>query len=309
MKNITINEGIIQVHPQLIHDASEEILKTLFRYLYDLIPDRSVFGMLTYNDQPIPVVDNTYRILGLSNNNEYNITEMEYEENLIPYSNKKGKGKYGLIVTEGKSKTKGAYSAKANAVVIFIDKNTLKDFRDAFFWMDDAYFDMTLEEKKDALELMDTSREVEQTIKRFMERIPSTLEHELAHMIQYQYLKDKSLEQIKGVDDSSSDPEGYFKSNVEFSPQIISALKDYKLYIEKVDKEDIKEYRLDILKYLLGMTEKSVYYYDDYGTQEVFGEQSLFHELIQMNRSFFVTLRNKKPNSYKKAVKYFMSQL
>ena len=309
MIKYTINEGIIQVHPQLIQDATEEILKTLFRYVYDLIPDRSVFNLLQYDGSPIPIIDSSYRILGLSHKNEYNITEMTYDEKLIPYSDKNGKGKYGLIVTEGKSKTKGAYSPNANAVVIFIGKNTLKDFSDAFFWMDDAYFDMTMDEKKDALELMDVSRDLEKTIKRFMERIPSTLEHELAHMIQYRYLKDKSLDQVKGVDDSRSDPEGYFKSNVEFSPQIISALRDYKLYIEKVDKEDIKEYRLDILKYLLGMTEKSVYYYDDYGTQEVFGEQSLFHELIQMNRSFFVTLKNKKPNAYKKSVKYFMSQL
>lgn len=309
MNNITMNEGIIQVHPKLIQDASEEVLKTLFRYVYDIIPDRSVFRFLTYNEQPIPVVDSSYRILGLSYKNEYNITEMEYDEKLIPYSDKKGKGKYGLIVTEGKSKTKGAYSPNANAVVIFIDKNTLRDFSDAFFWMDDAYFDMTMEEKKDALELMDVSNDIEKTIKRFMERLPSTLEHELAHMIQYQYLKDKSKDQVKGVGDSSSDPEGYLKSNVEFSPQILSALKDYKLYIDKVDKENIKAYRLDILKYLLGMTEKSVYYYDDYGTQEVYGEQSLFRELIEGNRAFFTVLRRTSPNQYKKAVKYLISQL
>ena len=309
MIKYTINEGIIQVHPQLIQDATEEILKTLFRYVYDLIPDRSVFNLLQYDGSPIPIIDSSYRILGLSHKNEYNITEMTYDEKLIPYSDKKGNGKYGLIVTEGKSKTKGAYAENVNAVIIFIDKNTLRDLNDAFFWMDDTYFDMTMEEKKDALELMDVSNDIEKTIKRFMERLPSTLEHELAHMIQYQYLKDKSKDQVKGVDDSDTDPEGYLKSNVEFSPQLISALNDYKLYIKKVDKENIKEYRLDILKYLLGMTEKSVYYYDDYGTQEVYGEQSLFRELIEGNRALFTILRRTKPTQYKKAVKYFISQL
>lgn len=308
MTNFTINEGVIQVHPSLIKDAEDEILKSLFRYIYDLIPDRSVFELLTYKNSPMPVIDSSYRILGLSHKNEYNVTEMSYDKELIPYTKDKGTATYGLIVTEAKSKTKGAYAENVNAVIIFIDKDTLRDFNDAFFWMDEKYFDMSDSEKRDAMELMDVAREVDVAIKKFMERLPSTLEHELAHMIQYQYLKDKSVEQVKGTD-SKTDPEGYLSSTVEFSPQIISALNDYKLYIEKVDKEDIKEYRLDILKYLLGMTDKSVYYYDDYGTKEVYGEQSLFKELIEGNRAFFTVLKRKNISQYKKAVKYFINRL
>lgn len=307
MKNINMNEGIIQVPPELIRGAMDEILKVLFRYVYDLLPDREVYHLLEYNGEPLPIIDSSYRIIGLSERDQYNVIEIEYDTNIIPYTEQQRKATYGLIVTDSKKrKAKGAYSSANNILIITVDKNTIRDLQDAFFWMDEKYFSMSMEEKKDALDLMDTIREVDVAIKRFMRQLPATLEHELAHMIQYQYLKDKSAEQVKGDDGSI---EGYYKSNVEFSPQIISALRDYQLYIQKVDKDNIKEYRSDVLKYLLVMSDKSVYYYDDYGTSMVPGEQSLFHELIEGNRAFFEILKNKKPKQYKRAVKYFINAL
>ena len=285
-----------------------EILKVLIRFVYDAIPDREVFNVLTYDGKPLPVLGDDYRILGLSAKNQYNIIEMDYDVSEIKYTDETGERSFKLVVTDKDvGKTKGAYSASSNAVLIYIKSFTTL-VHDEFFYMDATYFDNDVEERKYLTKtLMDSPNEIERLIKRTMQTIPSTLEHELAHMIQYEFLKPKHEKQVSGGKD---DPDSYYNSEIEFSPQIISSIKDYTDYIEYVDKENNKSYRADIFKYLVGLTEKSVYYYEDYtGKEQIPGEPSKFRELISANRHFYNSLKNNDIAQYKRAVKYTYSAL
>lgn len=307
MKKYNINEGIIQVPPQLIDDVIDEMFLVMARYVYDLIPDRSVFDQFTYDGNPLPIPSDEFRIIGLDND-QYWATEIPFDESLIKYTTSTEKSIFKVYVgVKYKKGMKGAYSPKHNAIILTIPE-FLHNIKDEFFYMDDTYFDNPLDERKSLVSgLMESPSEVEKAIKDQLVSLKPTIEHELAHMIQFQYLKDKSPEQVGGGKDSADE---YYSGQVEFSPQIISSLRDYEIYINKIDHLDNKQYRIDILKFLFAMTEKSVYYYEDYtGENPKVSEHSYFHSLIRGNRAFFEVLKRKNVSQYKKAVKYMTNEL
>lgn len=307
MKKYSINEGIIQVPPQLIDEVINELFLVMARYVYDLIPDRSVFDQFTYGGKSLPIPSDEFRIIGLDSD-QYWATEIPFDESLIKYTTSTEKSMFNVFLgMKIKKRMKGGYSPKHNAIILTIPE-FMTTIQDEFFYMDETYFDYPLDKRKSAVsDLMESPSEVEKAIKDQIINLKPTIEHELAHMIQFQYLKDKSLDQVSGGGDSADE---YYGSQVEFSPQIISSLRDYENFIKKIDHLDNKKYRIDILKYLLAMAEKSVYYYEDYtGENPKASESNHFRKLIQGNREFFDVLKRKDMSQYKKAVKYITNEL
>lgn len=123
-----------------------------------------------------------------------------------------------------------------------------------------------------------------------------TLEHEYAHAIQYLVIRHKDqIKTNKGYDAIGSE---YWKSEVEFSPQIITAARNFETYIESLNFVPPSQ-RMKIFMYVIG--EKTFPELDIDSTHTI--------GILNNSRTFFSTLKEKKPKAFKKAVKILYDEL
>lgn len=123
-----------------------------------------------------------------------------------------------------------------------------------------------------------------------------TLEHELAHAIQHLVIRHKDQFKVNsGYGDKGSE---YYKSDVEFSPQIISAVRNFDAYIESLNFV-LPTQRMKIFMYAIG--EKP------FSELEIDTKRTI--RLLNNARTFFSTLKDQKPKAFKKAVKIFYNEL
>lgn len=302
-----LNEGIIEVPERLLNECLMEVYNFYVRYIYDYLPDRLAFEQLSYDGQSLHVPSSDYRLIGIKND-QYVMTTIDYHHEEIKYSDKKGKATFNLGVTlADKGKTLGAYSENYNAIILFLKKYTeMMDEQSMVF--DENYFNSSEEERKDIVDMFDMERDVERYIKQLLRDVKSTIHHELAHMIQYQYLKDKDPKQVQGGTETMKD---YLTGQVEFSPHIISAIDDYETFVTDVDKIGHTQYRKDVLKIITAISNKTLIYYDDYTGEspKSVSESSYRMNYISPNRTFFEMLKSENPKQYKKAVKYFYDEV
>lgn len=307
MNKYTINEGVIQVPPRLLKESLKELMKHYIRYIYDLIPDREAYKQLSYQGKPLPVIGDAYRLIGMKDG-DYNITEIEYDHSEVKYSDKEGETHFKLAITltDGGS-TKGAYSVTSNAVVFFLKPYT-EEIKDEMWIFDDNYFDADDEERQNILDVMAFKETIEHHIEELYRSAKGTIHHEIAHMIQYQYLKDKSEQQVAGTKET---PEEYYSGNVEFSPQILSAIDDFETFVDAIDPNKTNKYRHDLFKIMTALTTKRHIYYDDYSDEKPqnVSETQYTIKFINHNRNFFEALKSKDMKQYRKAVKYLMTEL
>lgn len=307
MNKFTINEGVIQVPPYLLKESLKELMKHYIRYIYDIIPDREAYKQLTYQGKPLPVISDAYRLLGMKDN-DYNITEIEYDHSEVKYSDEDGTTHFKLAVTltDGKT-TKGAYSITSNAIVFFMKPYT-DEIREEMWIFDNNYFDEDEQGRQEILDTMMFKETIEHHIEELYKSAKGTIHHELAHMIQYQYLKDKDEKQVSG---SKETPEEYYSGNVEFSPHILSAIDDFETFVEAIDPHKIDKYRYDLFKIMTALTNKRHIFYDDYSDEKPknVSETQYTIKFINHNRNFFEALKSKNEKKYRKAVKYLMNEL
>lgn len=150
-------------------------------------------------------------------------------------------------------------------------------------------------EQDDYYELIDTFNVINENLDKFHDTIKSSVKHELAHFIQFRYLKDKHSKQAEIASDyDDDDKDAYFSSDIEYSPQIISAIEIFKNNIQYSGDVTAKEY----FRYMVGMRD---------------GRRiPLMTDGVQNDETavrFFSTLKRKNLTKYKKAIKYFVNNI
>lgn len=125
----------------------------------------------------------------------------------------------------------------------------------------------------------------------------ATIEHELAHAIQHLIIKHKDQRKLnKGYDQDSNDE--YWKSPVEFSPQIISAARNIETYIDGFSIMQPSK-RMQVMLYAIG--------------EKTFDQLNLDTNadinILDNSRQFFKTLKAQKPKAFKKAVNILYNEL
>jgi len=123
-----------------------------------------------------------------------------------------------------------------------------------------------------------------------------TLEHEYAHAIQNLVIRHKDqIKTNKGYDAIGSE---YWKSEVEFSPQIITAARNFEAYIESLNIVPPSQ-RMKIFMYVIG--EKTF--------PELGIDTNHTIDILNNSRIFFSILKAQKPKAFKKAVKILYDEL
>lgn len=150
-------------------------------------------------------------------------------------------------------------------------------------------------EQDDYYELVDTFAVINKNLDIMYDTLKASVKHELAHFIQFRYLKDKHSKQAEIASDyDDDDKDAYFSSDIEYSPQIISAIEIFKNNIQYSGDITPKEY----FRYMVGMRD---------------GRRiPLMTDGVQNDETavkFFSTLKRKNLTKYKKAIKYFVNNI
>lgn len=320
MKINQLQEGIIKVPPILIHKCRKELLKFISTTIVSASDDSVLFRRhlsidyipeFKYHGDAYDLYAEVGEILGV---------KVEYDESLIAYSDDNGKSSFilGAGIIEKNPNTHGIYLPERNTIIINL--HTLwKNVRDSislYDWFGEgnegkiAYENETLESRIDVLNTF-IRDDLNRHVNHFMSTINSTIEHELAHMIQYQYLKKKSVDQVTSYDDTK-DAVKYYSSQVEFSPQIISAINDIAAYVGEVGDEVSPEYLDYVVKYLVGEIPNAATLHriaKEQGIQSPSDPFLAFSSTVDNSRNFFLVLRDKKPKAWRKAVKYLTTEI
>lgn len=324
MKLNQLNEGVIKVPPILIHKCKVEILKFISTTVLSTLDDSMFFKKHASIDL-IP----TFRYYGDAydlHGEDDNIlgVKINYDESVIPYyegENNIGTFMLGVGIIRKNPKTMGIYVPTSNTIII----NLLplwKDLEyemalDMYSWFGNkekgkiAYHNLTLEEKIEFLNDFIIGS-INTNVNKFMKNVNSTIEHELAHLIQYQYLKKKSVDQVSTYDSNDLDAFKYYASQVEFSPQIISAINDLAVFVDIIGDQAEPEYFDYVVKYLIGEIPNESSLISKIKENNIKGPDNPFlgsGDVIKGSRNFFRLLKDKKPKAWRKAVKYLTTEI
>lgn len=151
-------------------------------------------------------------------------------------------------------------------------------------------------EEEDAIDFVNdvVGMDINMIMDEHLPQILTTMEHESAHLIQYNFLSHPEQRQSHTSDTTSK----YWTSNVEFSPQIISSARNIENVIEQYDVEGHVH---DIFRYVVTMI-----------TASEFVRRTGIHDtqrILDNSVSFFLMLKENKPSNYKKAVKILYDEL
>lgn len=299
MKIQHLSEGVIKVPPPLLKNYYKHLLRvistTIIQSIYrgEFLTDSDID---IYNEYGIEFKDygDNYNIANTDGKRlTSNITVNELN---FPY------GKVDRDITiqfqfdNDLTHSNGYYRAiddDKGTVVISLHDIVQKAFRTISI---DSFY----EDDEDLLSNLKSGifpMEFNMTLLPLVKKAMNVIEHELAHAIQHLVIKhEDQLKLNKGYNQGSNDE--YWKSPVEFSPQIISAARNIETYIETLEIMNSSK-RMEVMLYAIG--EKTF-------DQLNIGTNSDIN-ILDNSRQFFKTLKNKKPKAFKKAVNTLYTEL
>lgn len=329
MKISQLQEGIIRVPKLMTKQCMSETLKFISTIIIRGSDDPELFKNHLNLDYIPPHVLKDYgvaydikadigQILGIT---------LEYDERIVKYSQKTGTATYlfGAGILGEKAKTLGMYLPKSNAVVVNLYKlwKDLESELSIKTWVghgeqaEENYQNTPLPERIEILQGV-IQPEINRYINDFMSSLDATIEHELAHLIQYRYLRDKHEDQVSDGDyrsDDMPDAAKYYGSQVEFSPQVISAIRGMETYVDDLKHENLdRRYFKFVLRYLVGEIKTAAELTGklkdaNIETPKSGRSHTSLWKNINDNRNFFLALRDNKPKVWRVAVKYLTTEI
>lgn len=275
-----LQEGIIQVPDHLVAYVKEIVFSMVGNYLGNVFHEK-FHHLFTIDGKQIT---NTKSHLEIDTRDHDSIQGSQYTIDVrdIPYTDKQTDK---LVIGVHLKNTNDMYVPEANAigisvlnVITYIDKIT-------------DYPTDDMEELEMYYELVDIFKSINTMLNRVYHNLTGAIKHELAHFIQFVYLSKKHSKQADVASDYD-DMEGYFQSDIEQSPYIISAIEVFKFNAPR-----LKITPTEYFKYLVGMISHRGLFVDDHTVPD------------NTVRNFFLALKNKNKSKYKKAVRYFMSNI
>lgn len=295
-----LNEGVIKVPPKLLNKSVERLLQvistTIIRNIkrgeYLSGSNVDIYSKLNVEFKDYGDSFNVLSGEGMRPSFKFTVNELDF-----PY------GKNDRFVTinlqfDGYMDDNNGFYQPVNddKGTVVISVNDIINAAKFAIQIDDFYdddSDMQLN-LRDGIFPMDFNTSLLSLVKKAI----GTIEHEMAHAIQFLIIKHSDQKKVnKGYLDQGVSDE-YWKSPVEFSPQIISAARNIEAYIESLSIV-MPSQRLKIFMYAIG--EKS------FDSLALSTNHSI--ELLNGSRTFFSTLKDKKPKAFKKAVKLLYDEL
>ncbi len=279
---VIIKEGVIHVPDHLVNYIKEIVLDMVGNYLGQIFNEKYhrhfiVNGRSIVNNKSHLTID-VNDVEGIQGS-MYHLDVRD-----VPYTDKStDKVLIGVQLVN----TNSMYVPSHNAIAISVKEpiefiNRISDYPTDDMEDLDAYY-----------ELVEIFKRINAMLGTFSNSLNGTIKHELAHFIQFQYLSKKHPKQ-SGVDDSYSEDDlhAYYQADIEQSPHVISAIEVFNHNAPLATVTPIEYF-----KYLVGMTDN--------------GGKFTKNDTLPTNsvRNFFITLKNNNKSKYKKAVKYFASNI
>ncbi|ASV44071.1 hypothetical protein PBI_SCTP2_56 [Salicola phage SCTP-2] len=318
---VILNEGVITV-PQSAQDQAYEIVVfKAHEVVYDVFKNTPMFleflqDKISYDISP----NGDQSFLDLKPSQAF-IYDLYVEQVENPYSESdEGFETLTLALMNIDNTASGAYDEKNNMVVVNFHSliEALSMVRDTYKEMYTTD-DLSKKEIFEELDLFDFDKTVKKHLTDFIKDSKSTIEHELAHYIQHNYLKQKSEKQVEKPDykhehGSKENYDEYFGSEVEYSPQILSAVRDFEKFFNSMSDESQqyidKQYKRNIFNYIVGQT-NTLQTLSEYSGENLKGIDNTLTNFrtVKLPRSFFMSLKNSDNEKWKKAVKYFWNEI
>lgn len=273
---MNVFEGVINVPETVVDEVTNIVMKMIGHYIgtnFDkkYYKEFSINGNII-NNNPIYKISSSDEIIGQPFT--INIEPIKYT-NLT---------KDEIVIGLQRIDNDGRYLPDENMLII--PATRLLDSIDTLNVKDD---DPT--EQGFLYELLDTFHSIDKAISLYRKHIRSVIKHEMAHYIQIRYLSEKHYKQAEFND--NDDIDAYLTSNIEYSPQIITAIETFKV---NTSISDFPVSKKEYFKYLVDMGGKSL----------GFHVETISDVMV---REFFISLKKRNTKLYKKAIKYFFNEI
>lgn len=312
MKHTELQEGIIQVPSILISKCKLKLSGMISTLIYNELPDKTLFEYFKSNivKQPSPGDLEKYSI-----NPENNRTQaffIQYQERDVIYSDLKGRNEFIFAGGLYEDRFAASYYIEADAIIINLKSiyNSIRNTFEIFFDDDMMSRDKKVVEK--SLVSYAIPKSINSHIEKFMLNSIGSIEHELAHMIQYKYLKQKSEKQVHSDSEYNSDDDKYYTSNVEFSPQLITAKESFSSIIEMLQDhvEYDKAYNRKLFDFVVCISDLFPDIRDYIGDNSLKNSYKVRASIETIKgRDFFKSLKTSDKDKWKTAVKYLYTDL
>lgn len=310
-----LNEGIIQVPADFQEMIFKEILKYISTSSLAKSDDPKLINNLSVGEYHRH--DLKFRYYG----KEYDLTKashgytnqiLTYPTELFKYAKVKGQNQLLLSVANLSDKQvshKGFFSPKDDgAEHDILQINLYHILRRLEPEMQIKDFHAVFSEPEDFDDFLTTTMIpiINRILSNELRKIETTLEHELAHLIQYNFIQHP--EQLKKNSNyGNAGDAGYWSSPVEFSPQLISAARNFENFIKDVIDDAPEDFKRYWFKHLTATktAEDEVLFRSKYRGQyrpEALG-------ILDNSPTFFTVLRQREPKLHRKAVKILYNEL
>lgn len=312
----TLNEGIIKVPPEILNNSMEVLKGMVTAIVINELPLLYIIKDLSDESPDLYANLSDEKIKKYTLKNEMAFVKVSYNESSIQYANSNEDNSFYFGIMDRDGTTKALYNNKYDVVFVNVS-NLINSLQNTF----NIFFDTEILHSNDqefvrkTLKTTQADKTINGKIRAFLNEAKGSVEHELAHMIQFKYLKEKSPEQVSVNKNYDSDNSEYFNSSVEFSPQIISSINSmesiYNIAEDNMDNtKELMKTVFDLITFVKLDKEK---------LQELMMEvenkrernrlKDAIQELAYGTRPFYKHLKEKSDKRWKIAVKYLYSEL